>query len=126
MLSDDAVYATVPTADVAGLRRFYEDVLGFTVKQETPTTVYHGAGEGTCFAISRSSGKAAGSHTQMAFRVTKIEEEVAELRRRGAVLEAHETPKTADGIADMGAGLAAWLKDPDGNLIGIFQFKPTG
>ena len=39
MLSDYPVDAALPTADVATLRRFYEDVLGFDVKQETPTTI---------------------------------------------------------------------------------------
>ena len=32
MLTDRPVYAILPTADVARLRRFYEDVLGFTVQ----------------------------------------------------------------------------------------------
>ena len=123
MLSDAPVYATLPTADLPSSRRFYEEVLGFAVQQETPTTVYYEAGDGTFFAISRSSGKASGSHTQMAFRVTNLDETVPELRERGAVFEEYETPKTVDGIADMGAGRAAWLRDPEGNLIGMFQFK---
>ncbi len=125
MLSDHPVYATIPTADVSALRRFYEDVLGFRVQQETPTTVYYDAGGGTFFAVSRSAGTAAGTHTQMAFRVTSIQDEIAALRKKGVVFESYETPKTVDGIADVGAGFAAWLKDPDGNLIGIWQFKPA-
>ena len=48
------------------------------------------------------------------------------MRRRGATFEEYETPKTIGGVADMGAGFVAWLKDSDGNLIGIFQFKTTG
>ena len=125
MLSDHPVYATLPTADLPRLRQFYEGVLGFPVQQETPATIYYGAGDGTFFAISRSSGKATGSHTQMAFRVTNLEAEIDEVRRNGGVFEEYETPKTIAGIADMGVGRAAWLKDPDGNLLGIFQFKPA-
>ena len=60
----------------------------------------------------------------MAFRVDDIQGEVAALRATGSSFEEYETPKTVDGIADVGAGWAAWLKDPDGNLIGICQFKP--
>jgi O-acetyl-ADP-ribose deacetylase (regulator of RNase III)/catechol 2,3-dioxygenase-like lactoylglutathione lyase family enzyme len=125
MLSGAIAYATLPTSDVTALRRFYEDVLGFVPQQETPTTIYYGAGEGTLFAISRSAGEASGTHTQLAFRVSNIEETVADLRGRGVVLEEYETPEMVDGIADMGAGRAAWLRDPDGNLIGIWQFKPA-
>ena len=122
MLADHPVYATLPTQDVDRLRRFYEEVLGLKLRSETPAGVYYDAGDGTFFAITRSSGKATGSHTQMAFRLTNIDGEVADLRRRGAVFEEYETPKTVDGIADMGVGRAAWLKDPDGNLIGMIQF----
>ncbi len=125
MLSDHPVYPTIPTADVEALRRFYEDVLGFTVQQETPTTVYFDAGGGTFFAVSRSAGAASGTHTQMAFRVASIHDEIAALRARGVEFESYETPKTVDGIADVGAGWAAWMKDPDGNLIGVWQFKPA-
>ena len=52
----------------------------------------------------------------MAFRVDDIQGEVAALRANGVAFEEYETPKTLDGIADVGAGWAAWLKDPDGNL----------
>ena len=45
------------------------------------------------------------------------------LRARGAVFEAYETPKTVDSVAEMPAGRAAWLKDPDGNLIGMIEFN---
>jgi predicted enzyme related to lactoylglutathione lyase len=124
MLSDCPAYATLPTADIASLRSFYENTLGFTPRDETPAGVHYRAGEGTYFAITLSSGRAAGSHTQMAFAVPDIQAEVGTLRARGAVFEAYETPKTVDGIADMpGVGRAAWLRDPDGNLIGLFQLN---
>jgi len=123
MLSALPVYATLPTRDLAAARQFYEELLGFSVQQETPSTVWFDAGEGTFFAITRSGGRASGTHAQMAFRATDIEAEVAALRERGVTFEEYETPKTVDGIADVGPGRAAWLKDPDGNIIGLFQFK---
>ena len=58
----------------------------------------------------------------MAFTVDDIEAEVADLRARGVVFESYETPETIDGIATIGAGLAAWFKDPDGNVLAILQF----
>ena len=121
MLADYPAYATMPTADVERLRRFYEDVLGFQVREETAGGIFYQAGAGTYFAITRSSGTSSGSHTQMGFAVANIEAIVAELRSRGAVFETYETPKTVDGVAEMPAGRAAWLKDPDGNLIGMIE-----
>jgi catechol 2,3-dioxygenase-like lactoylglutathione lyase family enzyme len=64
----------------------------------------------------------------MGFEVTDLETEVAALRERGATFEDYETPQTVDGIADVGVGKAAWLRDPDGNLIGMIEFRtpPSG
>ena len=122
MLRDHPVYATIPTADVDRLRLFYEEVLGFEVVEETPAGVFFGAGGGTLFAVTRQSGAASGKHTQMGFRVEAIEDEVAELRRRGVRFEEYASPQTVDGIAEVAVGKAAWFKDTDGNLIGMVQF----
>lgn len=121
MLADHPVYAALPTADVAALRPFYEDLLGFKVLEETAGGIYYQAGQGTFFAISRQTGTPSGTHTQMGFAVPDVETEVAELRARGVVFELYEGLTRPDGIAAMPAGRAAWFKDPDGNLIGMIQ-----
>ena len=125
MLPDHPVYATMPTADLDGLRRFYEDVLGFVPREANPAGVYYDAGDGTFFLVSRSAGKASGDHTQMGFRITGIDAEVADLKRRGVVFEEYESPKTVDGIATIPIGRAAWFRDPDGNLIGMLEFATS-
>lgn len=122
MLSGHPVYATLPTPDLDRLRRFYEEVLGFVPREANPAGAYYDAGEGTFFAVTRSAGNASGDHTQMAFRVSGIEAEVAALRERGVVFEEYESPKTVDGIATIPIGRAAWFKDPDGNLIAMLEF----
>jgi catechol 2,3-dioxygenase-like lactoylglutathione lyase family enzyme len=125
MLSDHPVYAAMPTADLDGLRRFYEDVLGFAPREANPAGVYYDAGGGTFFLLTRSAGKASGEHTQMAFRVTGIDAEVADLKRRGVAFQEYESPKTVDGIATLPIGRAAWFRDPDGNLIGMLEFATS-
>jgi hypothetical protein len=37
------------------------------------------------------------------------------------MFEEYETPKTVDSIADVGPARGAWLKDPDGNKLGVRQ-----
>jgi catechol 2,3-dioxygenase-like lactoylglutathione lyase family enzyme len=123
MLSDHPAYATLPTADVQTLRRFYEDVLGFVPREENPAGVFYDAGGGTYFIVTRSGGKASGTHTQIGFRVSDIEAEVRDLQRRGVTFEEYENPKTVDGIATIPIGRTAWFRDPDGNLIGMIQFN---
>ena len=123
MLSDHQVYAAIPTADLDAARGFYEEVLGFLPREANPAGIYYDAGGGTYFVLTRSSGKASGSHTQMAFRVSDIESEVRDLQRRGVTFEEYETPKTVDGIATIPIGRTAWFRDPEGNLIGMIQFN---
>jgi catechol 2,3-dioxygenase-like lactoylglutathione lyase family enzyme len=122
MLSERRAHTTLPTPDPERLRRFYEDVLGFTPFEERPAAVLYRAGEGTLFAISQSGARSSGAHTQLAFTVPDVEAEVAELRARGVVFEEYEAPKTEHGIARLPAGRAAWFHDPDGNLLGIVEF----
>jgi hypothetical protein len=50
----------------------------------------------------------------------------AVLPTRGVEPESYETPKTENGVARLPAGSAAWFKDSDGNLVGLFQWAgPT-
>lgn len=122
MLPDQRVHTTLPTSDPERLRVFYERTFGFVPFAERPGAVLYRAGEGTLFAISKASGRPTGAHTQMAFTVPDIEAAISDLRVRGVVFEEYEIPKTERGIGRVGAGRAAWFKDPDGNLIGVLEF----
>jgi catechol 2,3-dioxygenase-like lactoylglutathione lyase family enzyme len=122
MLRDRRVHTTLPTQDVDGLRRFYEDTLGFEPSAIRPGVAVYRAGENTLFVISRSGARSSGAHTQMAFTVPDVAAEVRELQARGVVFEEYEMPKTVDSVARMPAGRGAWFKDPDGNLLGLFQY----
>jgi catechol 2,3-dioxygenase-like lactoylglutathione lyase family enzyme len=122
MLPDRRVHTTLPTQDVDGLRRFYEDTLGFEPSAIRPGVAVYRAGENTLFVISRSGARSSGAHTQMAFTVPDVDAEVRELQARGVVFEEYEMPKTVDSVARMPAGRGAWFKDPDGNLLGLFQY----
>jgi hypothetical protein len=55
------------------------------------------------------------------FEVSDIEAVVADLRSRGAVFEEYtEGPLvTTNGVAQVGPARAAWLRDPDGNFLGL-------
>ncbi len=122
MLADKRAHTTLPTSDLDRLRTWYEEVLGFTPLAVRPGAVLYRTAVGSVFAISRGSVVSSGTHTQMAFTVEDIEAEVADLRTRGVVFESYETPRTENGIARIGAGRAAWFKDPDGNVLAVLQF----
>ena len=122
MLADRRVHTTLPTLDVERLRRWYEDILGFTPFAERPGAVLYRTTAGSLFALSRAGSPSTGTTTQMAFTVDDVEAEVAGLRALGVEFETYETPATIDGIATIGPGRAAWFKDPDGNLLALIQF----
>lgn len=122
MLADRRAHTTLPTLDIERLRRWYEDVLGFSPFAERPGAVLYRTAAGSIFALSRAGSPSAGTTTQMAFTVDDIDAEVADLRTRGVVFETYQTPQTTDGIATIGPGRAAWFKDPDGNLLAVIQF----
>lgn len=122
LLPDRRVHTTLPTHDVDRLRRFYEDTLGFEALVLRPGVAGYRAGEGNLFVISRSGGTASGAHTLIAFTVPDVAAEVRELQARGVVFESCEMPKTENGVAQMPAGQAAWLKEPDGDPLGPFEF----
>jgi catechol 2,3-dioxygenase-like lactoylglutathione lyase family enzyme len=122
MLPDRRAHTTLPTPDPDALRPFYEEVLGFTPRAIVPGAVVYDAGAGSVFAISRTGQRPSGNHTQMAWTVPDVEAEVAGLKARGVAFKEYETPKTEGGVARIGAGRAAWFKDPDGNLLAVLQF----
>jgi len=122
MLADRRAHTTLPTLDVERLRRWYEDILGFTPFAERPGAVIYRTATGSLFALSRAGSPSSGTTTQMAFTVDDIDAEVADLRARGVIFEMYATPETIEGIATIGPGRAAWFKDPDGNLLAVIQF----
>jgi hypothetical protein len=53
-----------------------------------------------------------------------IETDVQELVARGVVFEEYDFPtlKTVDHIGTtVGVGKSAWFKDPDGNILALYQ-----
>jgi hypothetical protein len=73
--------------------------------------------------LFQSGGASSGSHTQASFQVSNIEAEVAALQSRGVEFIEYDFPtlKTEKGIAKTPDGRAAWFRDTEGNLLGVFQ-----
>jgi hypothetical protein len=57
------------------------------------------------------------------FWSTDVEADVADLLSRGMVFEEYDYPtlKTVGHIATTAAGRSAWFKDPEGNILAVFQ-----
>lgn len=122
MLGNFQVVATIPVTDLERARAFYADTLGLRATDATPFSVRFVCGGGSELSIFKR-GPSKADHTVAHFEVDDIEGTVAGLRAKGVTFLEYETPKTVNFIAELGPARGAWLKDPDGNILGLRQAK---
>jgi predicted enzyme related to lactoylglutathione lyase len=113
--------ATIWSEDLNRLLPFYRDVLGLTVRIQTPEFVVFGEAGAPALGLGTHSevrGRNADPARHMVGLATG--DLAADWKRlKGAGVEFVEDPK------DYGNLWIATLKDPDGNLIQLLQFKPA-
>jgi catechol-2,3-dioxygenase len=122
MLKDHDVGAVLPAEDLERARRFYEETLGFEPDSADPQGVMYRSGS-SLFTVYPTQFAGLAQHTQVGWLVEDLRAMVTELQERGIRFEEYDFPglKTEDGIADLESELAAWFKDTEGNILGIFQ-----
>ena len=120
MLSSALVHPTIMVSDIARARAFYEGLLGLEVVREAGPYTFLRAGSSLLALVVRATVTPPSS-TLCAFEVADLPATVAALRARGVVFEEYDLPtlRTVGGIAQVGPFQAAWVKDPDGNFLGI-------
>jgi catechol-2,3-dioxygenase len=125
MLANHPIDVMILATDLNVAKQFYGDRIGLDVLLETDDFLTFKCGGDSRLVVTRSTTGTSEPQTKASWRVGDIAAEVAELRSRGVKPEEYDEPglKTLDGIADAGFALAAWLVDPDGNSLGLLQFK---
>lgn len=125
MLTDNRISAVVVSKDLQKAQEFYEQKLGMKLSAETIPNhlIFEGKGGTTLLIYTRPAGNTGADQTLVRFWTDNIEKDVKELDERGVVFEEYDFPnfKTVDHIAVTAIGKSAWLKDPDGNTLQIFQ-----
>jgi len=125
MLGDYPINANIPVTDMAASRDFYQNKLGLkVVSEEAGRSVFFEAGNGTYLEMSLTQGSVGAGHTEAGFTVPDLERVVAGLKERGVEfqdVDLGEGMATVDGVLTMGDMKAAWLVDPDNNVVGLFQ-----
>ena len=126
MLGDKRVTTAIPVQDVDRARPFYEGLLGLKVAggplADGSLEYECGAGTGVfTYPTAQNAGKSPA--TLAAWEVDDIGTTVKELRDRGVVFEEYDFPglKTEGGVATLPGARAAWFKDPDGNILNVFE-----
>jgi catechol 2,3-dioxygenase-like lactoylglutathione lyase family enzyme len=125
MLGDKRVVTTVPVRDPARSRSFYEDTLGLKVSRELPDgSIEYECGAGTNIYTYPTAENAGMSPATLAtFEVEDVEAAVREMQDKGVSFEEYDLPglKTEGGIAEVGGSKGGWFKDPDGNILSVFE-----
>ena len=125
MLGSSKLLATIPAVDIKRAEEFYTRVLGLSVAgKPLEGVLILEAGAGTQIMVyEREATKA--EHTAATFQVKDLDGVVVDLAAKGVQFEQYDFDefKTDErGIALMGSVRMAWLKDPEGNLLGLGSF----
>lgn len=125
MLANHPIDPMIMTTDLGVARDFYGGRVGLQVLIESDDFLTFKCGGDSRLVVTKSSAGATESQTKASWRVSDLASEVTELRSRGVEVEHYDDPglRTVDGVADVGFAFAAWFVDPDGNTIGLLQFK---
>jgi catechol 2,3-dioxygenase-like lactoylglutathione lyase family enzyme len=123
MLAHARIGANVPVSNVQEAVAFYGGKLGlalFERGEQEPYARFSGAGE-TKLSVYESKAAGQSRHTLASFVVDDVRSAVSALKANGVTFEEYDMPgiKTEDGVATMGDTRAAWLTDPDGNILEI-------
>jgi catechol 2,3-dioxygenase-like lactoylglutathione lyase family enzyme len=123
MLTSARIGANVPVSSLDEAISFYEGKLGLKLFERgagEPYARFEGANE-TKLAVYESKAAGQSRHTLASFVVDDVRDTVSQLQANGVVFEEYDMPgmKTEDGVVTMGDTRAAWLKDPDGNILEI-------
>jgi len=126
MLGDKRVMTAIAVRDVDRARGFYEGVLGlrFAGGPRADGSFEYECGAGTglfTYPTQENAGKSPA--TLAAWQVDDIDATATALRESGIALEEYDMPglRTEKGIAALPGGRAIWFKDPDGNILNVFQ-----
>lgn len=119
MLADHPAMPTLPVADMARARAFYEG-LGFPVLTEGDGGVVYRAGSSP-FLVFPTSNAGTNKATAMTFMVgdDAFADEIAGLRADGVQFLTFDAPSGSwqDGVLSDDTMRSAWFTDPDGNVL---------
>jgi predicted enzyme related to lactoylglutathione lyase len=129
MLSQSAVEANVPAADLDRARQFYADKLGLTpIAEFGGEALRYRTDTGTYLNLYRTEYAGQAGHTIAQFHVDDVEREVRDLSTKGVQFETYDMPGVEwnGQVATLpGMGKAAWFKDSEGNIMCVDEGAPS-
>ena len=123
MLGNADATPMIAVKDIDRARRFYRETLGLEATEAMGGEVLEVKAGGTLINVYRSEFAGTNKATALTFDVADIEREVGELKTRGVFFERYDMPGMEQrGDVYVGEGVkTAWFKDPDGNILSLFE-----
>ena len=109
--------------DLDRARHFYGATLGLDAKDAMGGEVLEVRSGDTLINVYRSEYAGTNKATALTFDVDDIEAEVKDLKDKGIFFEHYDMPGLEkQGDLYVGEGMkTAWFKDPDGNILSLFE-----
>ena len=123
MLGKSSATAMIAVKDLDRARKFYEETLGLSAKEAMGGEVLEVTSGDTLISVYKSEFAGTNKATALTFDVEDIGAEVRELKDKGVMFEHYDM----DGLERQGDIYAAqgmktaWFKDPDGNILSLFE-----
>ena len=113
----------IAVKDIDRARKFYADTLGLETKDEMGGEVLTVKSGDTAISVYRSEFAGTNQATTLTFDVDDINAEVRELKDKGVFFEQYDMPGLErQGDLYVAQGMkTAWFKDPDGNILSLFE-----
>ncbi len=122
MFADTKAFSAFAVDDLAQARKFYEETLGIRVSEQHGLLTLNLAG-GHGVRAYQKPDYAPATYTVLMCRVGDIGATVGELTRRGVQFERYDGMDQDERGITRGGGafIAAWFKDPAGNILEVLQ-----
>ena len=113
----------IAVKDLDRARKFYEDTLGLSAKESMGGEVLEVTSGDTLINVYKSEFAGTNKATALTFDVDDIDGEVRELKEKGIFFEQYDMPgMERQGDIYVAEGVkTAWFKDPDGNILSLFE-----
>jgi predicted enzyme related to lactoylglutathione lyase len=127
MLQEGQVFASIPAADYARAKAWYEEKLGLTPTMEMMGgNGLYKCGDGTAFLLYETQFAGTGKHTLAGWNVKDLDATMADMRSKGVTFEDYDMPglKTDNGVAETEGMRSAWFKDSEDNILTVGEMPP--
>ena len=123
MLGATNAIATIAVKNLDAARRFYHDTLGLNEARSEDNEVIVFTSGDSLINVYRSQFAGTNKATAVTWAVKDVEAEVRDLKSKGVQFEHYDMPglKREGDIHVAGSMKVAWFKDPDGNILNIYN-----